>query len=169
MANVYDVDAGRLIEAAAKELASGVTAPDWAKFAKTGMSRERVPARNDWWQVRAASILRTIYCSHGPIGVQKLRVKYGSRKNRGHKPERFYQAGGKIIRLILQQLDKQGFTAQATIGVHKGRVITPKGKSFLDKIATQIHGPRRDKGKETAGAAPEAAGAERNPAASGSA
>ena len=131
MANVYDVDAGKLIDEVAKELAKQVQAPEWAKFAKTGMSKERTPARSDWWQVRAASVLRTLYVSHGPIGVQKLRVKYGSRKNRGHKPERFYQAGGKIIRLILQQLDKAGLTVQATIGVHKGRIITPKDRKSV--------------------------------------
>jgi len=35
--------------------------PDWALFVKTGMSKLRPPENKDWWYVRAASILRTLY------------------------------------------------------------------------------------------------------------
>jgi len=111
--------------------------PDWASFAKTGSHKERPPQRDDWWYVRAASILRKIY-RYGPIGVSKLRVKYGGRKNRGHKPDKFIVAGGNNIRKILQQLDTLGFTKQDVVAKRKGRVITPKGKSFLDKLAIEI-------------------------------
>ena len=140
MATAYEVEAGKLIEEAAKELAksNNLTPPVWASMVKTGMAKNRPPVRNDWWYVRAASVLRTIYTSKGPIGVQKLRVKYGSKKNRGHKPERFYRGSGKIIRLILQQLEKEGYIAKGEAGVHKGREIAPKGRSFLDKIATSL-------------------------------
>ncbi len=140
MATVYDVQANELIEAAAKELAksSNLKAPEWAAFVKTGIAKDRVPAREDWWYVRAASILRTVYKSHGPIGTQKLRGRYSSRKNRGHKPEHVYKAGGKIIRLMLQQLEKEEFIKKTEIDGHKGRVIAPKGKSFLDKIASGL-------------------------------
>jgi small subunit ribosomal protein S19e len=68
------------------------------------------------------------------IGVQKLRIKYGGNKNRGHKPSRFYKSSGKIIRLILQQLEKAEFIKKTDAGVHKGRVIAPKGKSFLARV-----------------------------------
>jgi len=142
MAVVYDVEASRLIEGVAKELSrnSKIKMPDWAQFVKTGPSKETVPARDDWWHVRASAILRTIYSSKGPIGVQKLRIKYGSKKNRGHKPSKFYMASGKIIRLILQQLEASEYLKQDSVGVHKGRVITPKGKSLLDKSASKIVG-----------------------------
>ena len=65
------------------------------------------PEDQDWWYKRAASILRKIY-RHGPIGTNKLKKKYGSKKNRGHKPEHFYKAAGSHIRKILQQLEKSG-------------------------------------------------------------
>ena len=138
MANVYDIEANKLIEQAAKELAKlpSIKAPEWSYFVRTGPAKERVPFRTDWWYVRAAAILRTIYKSQGPIGVQKLRVKYGSKKNRGHKPEKFFAAAGKHIRLILQQLEQAELIKKAEVGVHKGRIISPKGKSFLDKLAS---------------------------------
>lgn len=134
------MDGQALVEkaAAALQKVDAIKAPSWAGFVKTGVSRERPPMRADWWQVRAASVLRVIYLSQGPIGVNKLRVKYGSRKNRGYKPDAFFEGSGNIIRKVLQQLDKAGFTKQAEKGVHKGRIITPAGKSFLDKIATEM-------------------------------
>ena len=73
--------------------------------------------------------------SKGPIGVNKLRTKFGSKKSRGTKPEKFYKAGGKIIRNILQQLESNKLIAQKEIGVHKGRIITKEGKGFLDKLS----------------------------------
>jgi len=139
MVSVYDVDANELIEKAAKELKkiAELKMPDWAFFVKTGVHKERQPVSGDWWYVRAASILRKLYLA-SPIGVSKLRTKYGGKKNRGNKPGRFYKGGGKVIRSILQQLEKAEFIKKAEKGVHKGRVITKKGKSFLDKLAKSL-------------------------------
>ncbi|MBI2666235.1 40S ribosomal protein S19, partial [Candidatus Woesearchaeota archaeon] len=39
---------------------------------------------------------------------------------------------------ILQQLETSGLIKKADKGVHKGRVLTAKGTSFLDKIAVQM-------------------------------
>ena len=64
-----------------------------------------------------------------------MRTRYGSKKNRGQKPEKFVRAGGKIIRTILQQLEKAELVKKAEIKNKKGRTLTPKGKSFLDKIS----------------------------------
>ena len=153
MANVYDIDANKLIEEAAKDLAKmdNLKSPEWAAFVKTGTSKDRPPARQDWWYVRAAAILRAIYRAKGPIGVQKLRMKYGSKKNRGHKPEHFYRAGGKIIRLIIQQLEKEGLVKKVEgDSVHKGRIITAKGSSFLDKICTKLYVPESKKKTDAA-------------------
>ena len=139
MATILDVNVCKLITEAGKalKLQKVVNMPDWAKFVKTGTAKERCPIDEDWWYYRAASILRKVYLD-GPIGVSKLRTKYGSKKNRGHKPEEFRRASGKIIRLILQQLEKSELVKTDMKDVHKGRVITPKGKSFLDKVATTI-------------------------------
>lgn len=129
----------KLIENVAKELEKikEIQAPEWSKFVKTGVHKERPPTQENWWYIRTAAILRTIY-KRSPIGVSKLRSKYGGRKNRGLKPEKFKKGSGKIIRTILQQLDNAGLTKLAEKG--KGRVITPKGQSFLDNIANQILG-----------------------------
>jgi len=134
MATIYDTNTQELIDKAAEKLKEVIEAPEWSKYVKTGTAKERPPSENDWWHKRAASILRKVYL-RGPIGTNKLKVKYGSKKNRGHKPEKFYSASGKIIRTILQQLEKAELIKQGQKGVHKGRIITPKGKSFLDKLS----------------------------------
>jgi len=135
MATVYEIDPKKLIERVAIDLKNNIKLkkPQWASFVKTGAHKERQPIDENWWWIRAASILRHVYM-RGPIGVQTLRRTYGGRKNRGVKPEKFYKGGGKIIRTILQEFDKIGFTEK----VDGGRRITPKGQSYLDKISTEI-------------------------------
>ena len=130
--SIYDKDPRELIEKASEELKTLIKSPDWAMFVKTGPGKERPPVDTNWYYKRAAAVLRTIYM-RGPIGVSRLRVKYGNKKNRGHKPDIFYRASGKIIRVILQDLEKAGLVQFKKEGIHKGRTITPKGKSLLDK------------------------------------
>lgn len=134
MATIYDSDTQELLKKAAEALKEKIKAPEWSVYVKTGVSRERPPADKDWWYIRAASILRKVYLI-GPIGTNKLRVKYSSRKNRGYTPEKTFKGSGKIIRTILQQLENIGFIKKEEKNVHKGRIITPQGKSFLDKLA----------------------------------
>ena len=148
---MYDADAQELIEKAAEELKKipEIKPPEWATFAKTGMHKQRPPAKTDWWYLRTASVLRTVY-RLGPVGVSKLRTKYGGKKNRGVKKEHFFKGSGNILRKTLQQLEKAGFVKFTEKGVHKGRIITPKGKSFLDKIASQALGQKPSKPLENA-------------------
>ncbi len=140
MATIYDSDPQELVEKTAKELKKipEIVAPEWAPFVKTGMHKERPPVNGDWWHTRTASILSKVY-RLGPIGVSKLRTHYGGKKNRGVKKEHFYKGSGNIIRKALQQLEKAGFIKFAEKSVHKGRIITPKGRSFLDRIASEIN------------------------------
>jgi small subunit ribosomal protein S19e len=91
----------------------------------------------DWWHVRAAAVLRSVG-RLGPVGVSKLRGKYGGKKNRGHKPNQFQKGSGNIIRKVLQQLEAAKLIKQTKVGVHKGRVLTPEGHSLLDKAAVGI-------------------------------
>jgi small subunit ribosomal protein S19e len=139
MVSIYSVEANELIIKAAEELKkiNSVKPPEWAAFVKTGVSKQRPPSQKDWWYIRAAAVLRSIY-KMGPIGVNKLRTRYGSKKNRGVKPEKFKIGGGNIIRKILQQLEKAELIKKVDIGVHKGRIIAPKGKSLMDKLAISI-------------------------------
>ena len=147
-----------MIEKTAEALKKEIEMPEWAKYVKTGPAKKNQPLLEDWYFQRAASMLRKIYMK-GPIGVSKLRVTYGSKKNRGHKPERFREASGKIIRTIFQQLEKKELIKQGQKGSHKGRVITPKGRSFLDKLSK--NGSRRTEEKKVTGNA----GASAEPAA----
>jgi len=139
MATAYDVPADKLIEEIVKELKKmkDLEIPSWVKFVKTGAHKERPPEQDDWFYYRLASLLRTVYM-RGPVGVSRLRTKYGGRKRRGHKPERSYKAGGALIRKGLQILEKLGFVTKVE-KPRKGRVITPKGRGFVDKIATRIY------------------------------
>jgi len=139
MTHIQLVKPEELINKAAEELKKQnlVQPLDWSKFVKTGHHKQRLPDDPDWWYYRSAAILQSI-SNLGPIGTQKLRTKYGGRKRRGHKPKHFYKASGSIIRKILQQLEKSELIKQDKKEVHKGRILTPKGISFLDKIAVQI-------------------------------
>jgi small subunit ribosomal protein S19e len=137
MVSPTDVSPQELVREVANALKEKITQPKWAAFVKTGAHKERPPLEKDWWYIRAASVLRTIYKS-GPVGVSKLRSKYGSTKSRGVKPPRFTKASGSILRKILQQLESVGLVTKVKEGVHKGRIITPAGVSLLAKAAARI-------------------------------
>jgi small subunit ribosomal protein S19e len=112
--------------------------PEWVEFVKSGAGKARPIDDPDFWYKRAASILRQVY-RKDIVGVNRLKTKYGSKKKRGARPEEFRRAGGKIIRAILQQSDKAGFTeiVKAIKGVKEkkpGRKLTEKGKKFLEEI-----------------------------------
>ncbi|MBW2971013.1 30S ribosomal protein S19e [Candidatus Woesearchaeota archaeon] len=149
MVSVYDVDAGELIEKVAAELKSQslVKPPEWASFAKTGMHKERQPESQDWWYVRSAAILRSVYIL-GPVGVSKLRTKYGGKRRRGHKTEHFFKGSGSVIRKVLQQLEAAELVKKEDKGIHKGRVIAPKGLSLLDNCASKVYKPAAKQVKE---------------------
>jgi len=140
MTNVYEINSHeynlKLAEALKKVHEFKV--PEWVTFVKSSPSKARPIDDDNFWYRRAASILKHIY-KNKIVGVNRLRTRYGSRKNRGMKPERFMKAGGKIIRKILQQSDEAGFTriAEQVKGVRSkkpGRELTQKGKEFLEAI-----------------------------------
>ncbi len=110
--------------------------PVWAAFTKTGVSKARPPEKEDWWYTRAASILRAVYIK-GIVGVERLRTKYGSRKDRGVRPKKFYKASGKIIRVILQQATKAGLIEHIK-EKKTGRRLTKKGKEYLESMAAEL-------------------------------
>jgi len=134
--SVREVPAAALIKRASEELKKlgELTPPQWSHFAKTGAHKERPPEQPDWWYIRAASLLRRIYID-SPVGISRLRTHYGGRKSRGQAPARFQKAGGKVVRVILQQLERAGLVAKAE---RRGRKLTPKGALMLDQIAEQM-------------------------------
>ena len=130
MVSAREADQQKLVTKMSVQIKDHVQMPEWAKFVKTGMSRERQPEQADWYYLRSASVLRKIY-NDGPVGVEKLRSYYGGLHRRGHKPARFAKGGGKLLRTILQQLETAGYV----IKEKKGRLITPKGQKFVDGAA----------------------------------
>ncbi len=137
--NINQYDGSSLIKALAEELKNvpECKMPEWAMFVKTSVSKARPPMSDDWWYQRSASILRKVGLL-GPIGVNKLKVKYGGKYRRGYKPAKFQKASGKIIRLILQQLEKAGLIKQIVISGHKGRILDAKGNAIIAKSAKNI-------------------------------
>ena len=63
-----------------------------------------------------------------------LRTFYGGKKDRGVRPEVFRKGSGSIIRTALHQLENAGLVEK----VEGGRVVTPEGRSFLDKMSGEI-------------------------------
>jgi len=133
-----DIPTQKLIEKLSEELKKNenIKPPDWSKYTKTGVSEERPPIQKDWWFLRTAAILRKIYLN-GPVGVQRLRTAFGGRRRRGHKGAHHKKAGGKVIRLMIQQLEKSGYV-QKVEKPKKGRIVTSKGQGLLNKISKEI-------------------------------
>ncbi len=133
MPSALEASANHVIKKVAEELKKNpaIKTPDWVLSVKTGVSRERLPEQEDFWFVRCASILRSLYV-HGKKGVRRLRHKYGGRSE--HTVSRAHHAagGGKIIRVALQQLEAAGLVKKEKTG---GRVITNAGRALLDKAA----------------------------------
>ncbi|MBI4020784.1 MAG: 30S ribosomal protein S19e [Candidatus Aenigmarchaeota archaeon] len=136
MASVKDVEAQTLIIKAAEALQAmeAMQQPRWSLFVKTGHAKETAPQQVNWWWIRGAALLRTIALEQRQ-GVSRLRRRYSSRKNNGHQPEHRALASGKIIRVLLRQLEAAGMVKTEK---GKGRVITPAGQKFLDSVAKSL-------------------------------
>lgn len=134
--SIKDVHPQDLTEKLGEKLkeVDGIEPPQWSNFVKTGAHKERPPDQPDWWYLRTASILRRVF-EEGPIGVARLRSYYGGRAERGSSPEVFRKGSGKIIRTILQQLEKAGLVEKVE---KEGRKISPNGLSLLDKLSNEI-------------------------------
>ena len=113
---------------------SEIKAPDWMAYVKTGISKKRPPVEADFWYKRAASVMRQAYV-RGIVGVNRLKTRYGSKKNRGMQPEIFKKGSGKIVRVILQQAEAAGLIEKTEDGAKKaGRKLTEKGKELMEGI-----------------------------------
>ena len=136
MTTVFDVPPKELIDAVAKKLQNDNTiiVPDANTFSRTGVNKENPPMEKNWWHTRCASILRKIYINNA-VGIEHLRAEYGGKRDRGSKPYKARSGSGSIVRRALQQLEKTGYVRKIK---GKGRVLTPKGKSFLDNTSHEV-------------------------------
>ncbi|MDE1845858.1 MAG: 30S ribosomal protein S19e [Candidatus Micrarchaeota archaeon] len=134
MANVFDVDGSALIKKTSEMLKDkGMAKPEYTSFVKSGAGKERVPADPDFYFVRAASLLRQVYIN-GPVGIARMRTRYGTRKLHTIHRHHHFRSGGSVIKDAFDSLEKLNYVKKTP----KGRVITPTGKSFLDKISNEI-------------------------------
>jgi small subunit ribosomal protein S19e len=135
LVTVFDVPPSKIIKKTSEKLKEmpEIKAPEWMRFVKSGSDRERAPEQDDFWYTRCAALLRKVYVK-SPVGVGDLKKEYGTRKHRGVKPEHRSETGGSIIRKALQQLEKAGLIEKKK----EGRVMTNKGKSFLNRIAYEV-------------------------------
>ena len=138
MATMYDVPADALIEAVADELEDRLEEPDWAVVAKAGADRELPPEQDDFWAVRAASLLRKV-ADNEPVGVGRLATEYGGSKRGTNRyqvaPPRRADGSRNVIRTILQQLEEEGLVETAE---GEGRRVTADGRSLLDDTAGDV-------------------------------
>jgi len=135
MVTAREVEQQKLVERLKEELKKmeEIKPPEWARFVKSGVHKQRPPEQPDFWYIRAASVLRRIYID-GPVGVERLRSYYGGARKRGYFPKHFRKGSGAIIRKILQQLEKAGLVEKTA----KGRKISPKGQKLLNGIAPEV-------------------------------
>ena len=134
-ANVREVPADAFISQLSAHIAKNkiVEAPKWADLVKTGCLKQMPPNETNWWYTRAASIARQVYL-HPETSVEQLKNRYGANKNYGVAPKHFCQCSGKVIRVILQQLEQAGWIKSG----ETGRNITAKGQKQLDLIAKEV-------------------------------
>lgn len=139
MVTLYDAPADALIEALAEDLSDRIEEPDWATFAKAGPDREFPPEQDDFWYVRAASILRRVAID-GPVGVDRLSTHYGGPKGGSTRfqvaPKHRADGSEKVIRTILQQLEEVDLIERPPND--EGRVVSAEGRSLLDSTAGEV-------------------------------
>jgi small subunit ribosomal protein S19e len=138
MTTLYDVPADALIDALADELEDQIDEPQWAKFAKSGVGRELPPEQEDFFAVRAASLLRKV-ATNGPIGIERLSTQYGGSKGGSNRyrvaPAKRTDGSRNLIRTILQDLEEEDLVETAD---GEGRRITAEGQSLLDETAGDV-------------------------------
>ena len=150
MTTYHDVPVDLLLPALAARLVDEgvVSAPEWADYAKTGVTRERPPTQTDWWQVRAAAVLRKI-ARQGPIGVTALSQAFGGYKDNGSMPNTPAAGSRHVIRTAVQQLEAAGLVETVDLKpienadgetqmLHRGRKITAAGQKMLDAVAHEV-------------------------------
>ncbi|KAL7722368.1 Small ribosomal subunit protein eS19 [Entamoeba marina] len=140
--SLKDVAAIDFIKAYAEHLKKSgkLEVPEWVDLVKTGMTKELAPLDPDWFFIRAAAIARKVYMYHG-VGITALKRQYGGQNNAHLTPSHRTTGSGKIIRYILQQLEKIDIVAKAEVG----RTISKNGRKDMDKIGYQVYKKNEEK------------------------
>ncbi len=107
--SVNDVTPAEFIASYAQQLRKNenIELPEWVDVVKTAHGREMPPMSEDWYYIRAASVIRKIYIHKG-LGVGALARWYGGAKFKGVTPRHHHFASRKVLRHILQQVRTRG-------------------------------------------------------------
>lgn len=112
--------------------------------------KDLAPYDQDWLYTRAASVAYQLYI-RGKVGISALRSHYGGKMRWGVRPPHHRQAGGKVIRYCLKQLEDSGlvghikYESEDGSVQHAGKTLTKKGTTDMDRIASQIVKERKKK------------------------
>jgi small subunit ribosomal protein S19e len=135
--SIYIVKPEKLIKTLAEKLREypEIKPPEGSKFWKTAFFKELAPLDSEnFWYIRSASILRKVK-KFGPIGVNHLRKHYGGRNRKCSGLHHSNRGSGKIIRVVLQQLEEANLIRQ---NEKMGRITTPEGTSLLERTSYEI-------------------------------
>ena len=135
--SLYVIEPKTLIHTIADKLKDypEIKPPEGSEFWKTAFFKELAPLDHEnFWFVRCASLLRKVK-KFGPIGVNRLRKKYGGRNKRGPGLNHSAKGSGKIIRVALQQLEEAKLLEKTE---RNGRKLSPEGLSLLERTAYSI-------------------------------
>lgn len=81
----------------------------------------------------------------GKVGTSALRSHYGGKQRNGVRPPHHRQGAGKVIRYCLKQLEDAGLVGLVKWQSEDGselidkKILTKKGTTDMDRIASQIH------------------------------
>lgn len=151
---VPDVLADRVIYAMTQHLKKQINfeVPPWEDYVKTSVGKSLAPVdvkedrtaphqlhTPEWMFVRASAILMKLYW-HNTLGVGSIcdSGRFTCLSTRAFDkigPKHRRHSSNKVVRYLIQQLEKMGLVVQDEDG---GRRISPKGRSDLDNIANQI-------------------------------
>lgn len=111
-----------------------VRLPSWINITKSGSHTMFSPVNTDWIFFRLASVVRKIYINGGQ-GVGTLRKIYGGKKKRGSKPSKKKTSGGKLIRIVLKELERLKIIEKNSTGK---RYISKKARKDIDIRSKKI-------------------------------
>ncbi len=144
MVDVKKVPADLLISNVASKLRSmGIEQPAWTSYLKDGMGKQKSWDQDDWYYTRLASMMRKLYLYEN-LGIMRMSEEYGGKVDRGTK--RYHPAAGSryIVRQLFKKLEELGLVKKEKTG----RVLSPQGRSMLDKSAAEVLKSLVEKNKE---------------------